>query len=87
MPTRFHLKLSRDEAIDVQRWLYTNVGPQVKEVIPKKNIKVKNWECHYQYTNWQNQQLMVEVFSDTDAVAFKLTWCERITRERQFEQT
>lgn len=78
MTTRFHLTVTNEEAIEVERWLYVNVGPQVKEIIPKKNIKILNWESRFQFTNWQNRKLMVEITDDSHAVAFKLAWYEKI---------
>lgn len=83
MTTRFYLKVNTEEAIEVERWLYQNIGPQVKEVIPKKNIKIMNWESRFQFdANWNTRKLMVEITDDSNAVAFKLTWNDQIHQNK-----
>lgn len=79
MTTRFYLDVDYEDAISVERWLHVNIGPQLKEIIPKKNIKILNWESRFQYSpDWNTKKLMVEILDDRDAVSFKLTWFERI---------
>jgi len=83
MTTRFYLDVDYNEALEIERWLNVNIGPQVKEVIPKKNIKIMNWESRFQFNaDWETRQLMVEILDDRDAVVFKLTWTEQILRNK-----
>jgi hypothetical protein len=83
MTTRFHLDVQYVEALEIERWLNVNIGPQVKEIIPKKNIKIMNWESRFQFsTDWHTKQLMVEIFDDRDAMVFKLAWSEQILRNK-----
>jgi hypothetical protein len=84
MTTRFYLNVDYGEALQIERWLNVNIGPQVKEVIPKKNIKIMNWESRFQFsTDWETRQLMVEILDDRDAMVFKLTWSEQILRNKE----
>jgi hypothetical protein len=83
MTTRFYLDVNYDDAIAVERWLYVNIGPQVKEIIPKKNIKIMNWVSRFQFgSDWQSKKLMVEILEDSNAVAFKLAWYDHIEQNK-----
>jgi hypothetical protein len=84
MPYCFHLKVTQDEALNVNRWLFTNIGNPIEKFIPRKNIAIRNWECHFQYGAYSDApQLMVEIFKDPDAVSFKLAWYDLIVREKK----
>jgi hypothetical protein len=82
MTTRFYLDVNFNEALEVERWLYANIGSQLKE-ITKKNIKILRWDSRFQFSaDWITRKLMVEILDDRDAVSFKLTWSEHITTNK-----
>jgi hypothetical protein len=83
MTTRFYLDVNPEDAIAVERWLNVNIGPQVKEIIPKKNIKILSWESRFQFgPDWRSKKLMVEILEDSNAVAFKLAWYDHIEQNK-----
>jgi hypothetical protein len=82
MTTTFFIPFTvRDLPVEVERWLHANIGPSVIEVDPKTKIKKYAWQSGLVYSgDWKDRYIKVELWNETEALAFKLRWLDEIKR-------